>query len=141
MKNLFYKLNIYMIFNFFFGGLIGLIYYLIICQISNNLFLINKTPKSVQDSILFLYFGGLIGLFFGYNIFSNKSTFQNSALKIGLYFGSSILILNAMIVNWDVMNHQTRLLLLGINFGLLIYYSYFTIQKSKILKNKKKSKK
>ncbi len=130
-----------MIFNFFFGGLIGLIYYLIICQISNNLFLINKTPKSVQDSILFLYFGGLIGLFFGYNIFSNKSTFQNSALKIGLYFGSSILILNAMIVNWDVMNHQTRLLLLGINFGLLIYYSYFTIQKSKILKNKKKSKK
>jgi hypothetical protein len=129
-----------MIFNFFFGGLIGLIYYLIICQISNNLFLLNKTPKSVQDSVLFLYFGGLIGLFFGYNLFSNKSTLQNSALKIGLYFGSSILILNAMIVNWDVMDHQTRLVLLGINFGLLIYYSYFKIQKSKILKNKKKSK-
>ncbi len=130
-----------MIFNFFFGGIIGLIYYLIICQISNNLFLINKTPKSVQDSILFLYFGGLIGLFFGYNLFSDKSSMQNSSLKIGLYFGSSILILNAMIVNWDVMDHKTRLLLLGINFGLLIWYSYFKIHKSKILKNKKKSKK
>ena len=131
-KILFYKINIYMLFNFFIGGIIGLIYYLIICQISNNLFLENKTPLTMQKSILFLYFGGLIGLYLGSSVFSDKQKLSNSSLKIGLYFGSSILIFNAMIVNWDAMNNQTKLLLLGINFGLITWYSFYKIRQNKI---------
>jgi len=121
-----------MLFNFFIGGIIGLIYYLIICQISNNLFLENKTPLTMQKSILFLYFGGLIGLYLGSSVFSDKQKLSNSSLKIGLYFGSSILIFNAMIVNWDAMNNQTKLLLLGINFGLITWYSFYKIRQNKI---------
>jgi hypothetical protein len=121
-----------MLFNFFIGGIIGLIYYLIVCQISNNLFLENKTPLSMQKSILFLYFGGLIGLYLGSCAFSNKNKMSNSSLKIGLYFGSSILLFNAIIVNWDAMDNQTKLLILGINFGLLIWYSFYKIKQNKI---------
>ncbi len=128
-----------MLVNFFLGGLIGIIYYLIICQISNNLFCENKNIYNSQNSILFLYFGGLIGLFLGSNIFSNNKKLNNSAIKIGLYFGSSFLIFNSMIINWDNMNSQTKLLLLGINFGLIIWFSYFNKKINK--KSKKKNKK
>ena len=130
-----------MIFNLFIGGIIGLIYYLIICQISNNLFLENKNIYSQQNSILFLYFGGLIGLFLGSNIFSEKNKLNNSSMKLGLYFGSSMLLFNSMITNWDNMNSQTKLLLLGINFGLIIWYSYYKINSGKKNINKKRYKK
>jgi hypothetical protein len=122
-----------MLLNFFLGGLIGLIYYLIICQISHNLYLVKPTPLSTQRSILFLYFGGLIGLFLGYNM-NNKTS--NSGLRIGLYFGSSLLVFNSMLINWEYMSNETKLLLLGINFGLIIWYSYY-----KVNLNKKKEKK
>ncbi len=122
-----------MLLNFFLGGLIGLIYYLIVCQISHNLYLVKATPLSTQRSILFLYFGGLIGLFLGYNM-NNKTA--NSGLRIGLYFGSSLLIFNSMLINWEYMSNETKLLLLGINFGLIIWYSY-----CKVNLNKKKGKK
>ena len=129
-----------MLFNFFIGGIIGLIYYLIVCQISNNLFLENKTHLSMQKSILFLYFGGLIGIYLGATSFSDKKKMSNSSLKIGLYFGASILIFNAMIVNWDAMDNQTKLLLLGINFGLLIWYSFYKIKQNKIEEEIRKKK-
>lgn len=103
-----------MFFNFIIGGIIGLIYYLIICQISNNFIL----ETNAQHSILFMYFGGLLGLYLG-----SINNLNNSILKIGLYFGSTILIFNALILNWDNMDNDTKLLLLGINFGLIIRYS------------------
>ena len=56
---------------------------------------------------------------------------ENSALKIGLYFGSAILVFNALIVNWDKMDSQTKLLLLGINFGLLIWNTFNVKDKTK----------
>lgn len=125
-----------MISNLFVGGIIGLIYYLIICQISNNIFLENKNIYSMQNSILFLYFGGIIGLFLGINMFSRHNKFENTSIKIGLYLGSAMLLFNSMITNWNKMNSQTKLLLLGINLGLIVWFSYY-----KIKSNNKKDKK
>ena len=126
-----------MLYNFFYGGVIGIIYYLIVCQISNNIFLENQIPiklhESLQKSIIFIYFGGLLGYYLGSN-----SIKDNNTLKVGLYFGSAILIFNSMIINWDKMDSQTKLLLLGINFGLLIWYSYVK-NKTKKLEKKLKS--
>jgi len=111
--------------NFFIGGVIGIIYYLIICQISHNIYFENKEYNAQQKYILFVYFGGLVGLFLG----SNK--LDNSALRVGLYFGSVMLVFNAMIINWQNMNAQTKLLLLGINLGLVIWYSYYKNKNNK----------
>jgi hypothetical protein len=132
-----------MIFNLFVGGIIGLIYYLIICQISNNMFLENKNIYSMQNSIMFLYFGGIIGLFLGGNMFSKNNKLKNSSMKIGLYFGSTMLLFNSMITNWDKMSSQTKLLLLGMNFGLIVWFSYYKIQSNnkKELKQKKRKNK
>ncbi len=129
-----------MISNLFIGGIIGLIYYLIICQISNNIFLENKNIYSTQNSIIFLYFGGIIGLFLGSNMFSKNNKLENSSIKFGLYFGSIMLIFNSMIANWDKMNSQTKLLLLGINFGLLVWFSYYKIKSNNKKKKTKKTK-
>jgi hypothetical protein len=127
-----------MIFNFLLGGVIGIIYYLIICQLSNNIFLENKSMMAIQRSIFFIYFGGLLGLFIGSKI-DRKS---NSALKIGLYFGSPLLLFNSLIINWEHMNSDTKLILLGINMGLLVWYSYYKLndnKKTKKLKSTSKS--
>ncbi len=129
-----------MISNLFIGGIIGLIYYLIICQISNNIFLENKNIYSTQNSIIFLYFGGIIGLFLGSKMFSKNNKLENSSIKFGLYFGSIMLIFNSMIANWDKMNSQTKLLLLGINFGLLVWFSYYKIKSNNKKKKTKKTK-
>jgi large-conductance mechanosensitive channel len=130
-----------MIFNLFVGGIIGLIYYLIICQISNNMFLENKNIYSMQNSIMFLYFGGIIGLFLGSNMFSKDNKLENSSMKIGLYFGSAMLLFNSMITNWDKMSSQTKLLLLGINFGLIVWFSYYKIKSNNKKEKNNKEKK
>lgn len=120
-----------MLYNFFYGGVIGIIYYLIICQISNNIFLENQIPAHLSDSqqksIMFIYFGGLIGYYLG----SKGIKKENGSLKIGLFFGSALLVFNALIVNWDKMDSQTKLLLLGINFGLLIWNTFNVKDKTK----------
>jgi hypothetical protein len=125
-----------MLYNFFYGGIIGIIYYLIICQISNNIFLENQIPiklsESQQKSIMFIYFGGLIGYYIG----SKGMKKENTSLKIGLYFGAALLVFNAIIVNWDKMDSQTKLLLLGINFGLLIWNTFNVKDKTKKLEKK-----
>jgi flagellar biosynthesis component FlhA len=52
-----------------------------------------------------------------------------------------MLLFNSMITNWEKMSSQTKLLLLGINFGLIVWFSYYKIKSNnKKEKNNKKIK-
>jgi hypothetical protein len=120
-----------MINNLFIGGIIGILYYLLLLQLANNMFFENKNIYSMQNLILFLYFGGIIGICVG-KILNNV----NSSIKIGLYFGSSILLFNALIVHWDNMTNEIKLLLLGLNFGIIILLAQYYHNKNKQINKK-----
>ncbi len=99
------------------SGTLGFLYYLIIHKISSTMISENLNNTKTQLSILFLYFSAIFGIVLG--IIINK---YNTTFRLGMYFGASLLLFSSMITNWDNMDNQTKLLLLGINFGIVVMY-------------------
>ena len=66
---------------------------------------------------------GIVALALGYYVFG-KSGIKNRPVKIGLIVGAVILIFQSLITNWDKLQHDVRLMFIGIVFALAIFVSY-----------------
>ncbi len=102
-----------MLSNIFLSIIIGIILYLIICQIIK----LNIEEFNVQESILIMYFFSIFTLFLYYKIERNE-------IKNGLLLTSLFLIFNSLFANWNNMSNKTKLILLTFNFCLIIIYTY-----------------
>lgn len=102
-----------MLSNIFLSIIIGIILYLIICQIIK----LNIEEFNVQESILIMYFFSIFTLFLYYKIERNE-------IKNGLLLTSLFLIFNSVFANWNNMSNKTKLILLTFNFCLIIIYTY-----------------
>lgn len=102
-----------MLSNIFLSIIIGIILYLIICQIIK----LNIEEFNIQESILIMYFFSIFTLFLYYKIERNE-------IKNGLLLTSLFLIFNSLFANWNNMSNKTKLILLTVNFCLIIAYIY-----------------
>jgi hypothetical protein len=108
-----------MILNIVIGCILGIIYYLLICQMSKYLYIDTDSDQelNIQHMILFMFLGGLIALFIGYHLKTNSS------IQFGLFIGSFMLYFNSLVINWNNMDNHRKIILLSITFGLLIWYT------------------
>ncbi len=97
-----------------------------------------------------MYLIAVTGITIAYTIFSNNPKLKNDMMKYGIIIGSIGLLYNTLILNWDNLDNNNKLLLLGLNFGIILWYIYskkkeikkeVDLDKKKISKLKKKLKK
>lgn len=101
---------------------IGIIYNMIVhefADILNNKF---SYKDRVQRTLLTISGGGLIGLIIAMFLLSDSS--NNTAIKYGLYIGSALLLFHAIIHNWQIMQNDTRIIIMICAFFILVWYSH-----------------
>lgn len=103
---------------------ITLLFLLFIYKLIETLTLKNKPDDKVKKTLILAFIFGIISLALGFYVFG-KSGLKNRPIKFGLIVGSLILIFQSLITNWDKLQHDVRLLFIGIVFGMTIFASYF----------------
>ncbi len=94
-----------------------------------------------QKKIIILFIIGLVGLLIAFTIFTNSEQYKNQTMKYGLIFGNGLLLIYSMITNWDKMYDDTKLILMGIVFGGMVWYCYSGEDVPKPKKKKKNTEK
>lgn len=97
---------------------IGIIYNMIIHESTSILNENFNYKDKKQRNLLFVFGGGLLGFIIAFS-FS-----LNGGLRYGLFLGSIILIAHSIIYNWTSMQNDTRIIVMILSLGALIWYSY-----------------
>lgn len=105
---------------------LGIIYSVFIQKFSDVMFANLPYNDKYQKSSIFLFLAGIIGIVLAQTIFTYNRTFKNEIIKEGLVIGGIILILYPTLTYWDKMTNETKLIVIGIAFGALLWYSYRT---------------
>jgi uncharacterized membrane protein YeaQ/YmgE (transglycosylase-associated protein family) len=66
---------------------------------------------------------GILGITLAYTVFNNGS-YKNHSLKYGLLIGSLILLVYNIIVGWNEIDNDMKLLIISTLLGIIIYFSY-----------------
>lgn len=119
---------------------IGVIYNMIVhesADVFNDKF---AYKDKVQRRLLTVFGGGLIGMIIA--VFCLSNSVQNTAIKYGLYVGSLLLLFHSVIYNWQIMQNDTRIIVMVLTLCTLIWYSYSSnSNKDKTSKSNKNDKK
>jgi uncharacterized membrane protein len=101
---------------------IGIIYSILANNISNYLF--EDYENKFQMVMIGIFLFSLLGISLALTIFTRDRRFKNNSIRNGLLFGSIILLLSSMYVNWDNLDSSTRTIIFGMLFFILLYFSY-----------------
>lgn len=107
---------------------IGIIYNMLVHEfayIFNEKF--NYKDK-VQKTLLIVFGGGMFGMIIA--MFCLSNSVQNTAVKYGLYIGSILLLFHSIFYNWQIMQNDTRIIIMILTLCTLIWFSYTTNSKN-----------
>ena len=97
---------------------IGYIYNIIIHQLAE---IVNSNISDVvkiQRMLIIIFGGGILGIILGMYLSKKR------AISFGLYLGSFILLLHSLFYNWKIMENSTKIIIMLLTFGLLLWYVY-----------------
>ena len=100
---------------------IGVIYNMIVHELSNVLNDKSSYKNKVQKSLLLLFGGGLFGFVVAMFMLSGE---KNSPVRYGLLLGSALLFIHSVMYNWKIMQNDTRIIIMTLTLFTLIWYSY-----------------
>lgn len=119
---------------------LGVIYNVFVHKLANISLSGMEYNEKYQKSIIILFVAGIVGIIIAQNIFARKSYYKNRPIRYGMIFGSVLLITYSLITNWDKMDDNTKLVLMGIIMMGLVWYCYYGKDDDK-KKNRKKTEK
>jgi hypothetical protein len=100
-----------------------LLFLLFVYKLIEILTMKDKPDNKVKKTLILAFIFGIISLAIGYYVFG-KSGLKNRPVKFGLIVGSVILLFQSLITNWDKLQHDVRLMFIGVVFGVAIFLSY-----------------
>ena len=115
----------------------GIIYVIFIQKFADVIFCDDTYNDRYQKSLMLLFLAGVTAIILAQTIFTYNKTLQNEIIKHGFIIGGIILILYPIIIYWDKMTNETKLIVIAVIFGGLVWYFY---QYGKSDKNKNKDK-
>ena len=85
----------------------------------------NKLAEErIKKNIIYSFVIGLLGIVIGIYIFG-RTQVKNRPVKISLVFGSLVLIIYSLYNNWNSLQSDSKLFIIGAIFMALIAISYF----------------
>ena len=102
----------------------AIIIYMLTEKIIINLTSENKFSERVQKSFVISFVIGLCFIAIGMSVLGEKSNIHNQPLQYSFYISGVCLLLNSVFVNWDNLDENTKMLILGISIIGFILYSY-----------------
>ncbi len=106
---------------------IGIIYNLFIGKLADVITSDNSLKDKIQNTFIVQIFGGILALIFAFFIFDSKRLY-NRVAKWGFILGAMILLGYSLIGNWNIIENNTKLFVIGIALLFTIFYSYNTIK-------------
>lgn len=103
---------------------IVLLFLLFVYKLIEILTMKEKPDDKVKKTLILAFIFGIVSLAIGFYVFG-KSGLKNRPVKIGLIVGAIILLFQSLITNWDKLQHDVRLMFIGVVFGVTIFASYF----------------
>lgn len=111
---------------------IGIIYNIMVYKIVDILYKEHQYKEKCQKSATVLFIAAIIGIIIAQVVFNKKNKLNNRAVRFGLIGGSLLIIFYSVIKNWNLLDDLTRLLIIGILFGVIIAWSYIRAKKKNI---------
>jgi uncharacterized membrane protein len=115
--------------------LIAISYNIFIHQVITTLFRSYSYEDRIEYGITFIFLAGFIGIVLSKIMLKPGEKFMESVTSLGLLIGGLMLILTAVIVNWDNMSDDVRLFFATVVFCGLLYYFYKKNRNSSSNKN------
>lgn len=103
---------------------IGVLYTIIVQKIGEILTKDIKYDERVQKTLIIAFLGGIIGYIVAMSLFDKGSVLENRGVKYGMFFGSSLLIVNVIVFNWGSLDNDTKLFIMGFVLSAVIIISY-----------------
>jgi uncharacterized membrane protein YgaE (UPF0421/DUF939 family) len=99
-----------------------------------------KFADKVQSNFVIGFVTGLTYIALAMTAFAQQGVFDNQALQLAMYGAGGFMVLNSVFFSWDILDEQTKIVILGISIAGLVVWS-FTQQRSRSKKIDKKNKK
>jgi hypothetical protein len=103
---------------------IGVLYTVIVQKVGEILTKDIKYDERIQKNLIMAFIGGMFGYIVAMSLFDKGSLLENRGVKYGMFFGSSLLIVNAVLFNWSALDNDTKLFILGFIMSAIIIISY-----------------
>jgi len=94
-----------------------------------------KFADKVQTNFVIGFVTGLAFIALAMTAFADRGVFDNQALQFAMYGAGGFLILNSVFFSWDILDEQTKIVILGISIAGLMGWS-FTQKRSRGKTNK-----
>ena len=127
--------------NFCIGTIIGFIIYVLITSMSRLMTIDMEFNEKNQKIFIINFISGLCLLSLAMTAFNDKGKLKNKSVKNGLLISGLCLSLNTIIINWHLLSEHTRIMLIGICLGIVIWYAYYNEHDLNDNMRKKKKKK
>ena len=99
----------------------GIIYTVFFQKLGDILFANYKDISKLQKNVTLVFFAGIIGLILS-QLYFNSKTYRNKIVKQGLVISGIICIFWSSVIHWDKLTDYTKLFLMGISLGGIIWY-------------------
>ena len=93
----------------------------------------------VQRNLLISFCGGIVGLMIAMFVFGQNSRFKNRSIRYGLYFGSILLLMHAIMYNWETLENNSKFVIMIISLFALILYVYNNFTETEEKSRKKRN--
>ena len=83
-----------------------------------------KFADKVQSNFVIGFVTGLAYIALAMTAFAEQGVFDNQALQLAAYGAGGFLVLNSVFFSWDVLDEQTKIVILGISIAGLVVWSF-----------------
>jgi hypothetical protein len=99
-----------------------------------------KFSEKVQTNFVIGFVTGLTYIALAMTAFAYQGVFDNQALQLAMYGAGTFMVLNSVFFSWDILDEQTKIVILGISIAGFVVWS-FTQRRIRVKTKNNKAKK
>ena len=102
----------------------GVIVYLLTEKLILGAIAERNFEEKVQSNFIIGFIVGLAYVALAMSAFAEKGIFDNQSMQLAMYGAGIFLVLNSVFFSWDVLDENTKILILTIAISGLVLWSY-----------------
>lgn len=103
---------------------IAILYNIFIHQIVTSVYKTYSYEEKFDYGIAFIFLAGFVGIIMSKILLKENEEYKTSITSMGLLTGGIMLVITSVLINWENISDDIRLLIVSIIFLGLFYYFY-----------------